>query len=225
MQYGALGDTFYFAFAINAADGEAYSPGFQSVSLYVAALGDAYDDPPVYTATLSDGDSRLLPGAGWPNGAWRVAIEASEANGFDVGDYAVFVSTAVGSVHPTAMIGQFRINETGAIPGTATASPPGQTTGYGTTYDEEGAVEASVVVTCQLLSVDESVTGAIYDSAVRSETSNGSGLIQFTGLFPGATYEFKRRSSSSVLANGYKITIPVSWTDDTYPLPPIIGSP
>lgn len=123
------------------------------------------------------------------------------------------------------MIGQFKLTENGAIPGTATASPPGQTTGYATTYDEDGVVETGVVVTCQLLSVDESVTGAAYDSAVRSETSNGSGLVQFTGLFPGATYEFKRRASSSTTANGFRITIPTTWAEDTFPLPPIIGTP
>lgn len=225
MQYGSLGETFYFAFAVNAADGGGYYPAFQSVNIYVHKFGDPYDQDPRYTVTLTEGDSRLIS-ATWPNGCWVCPIPATTANDFEAGGhYAVFARTTVGAVQPTAMIGQFKLTTDGSIPGSVTVSPANQTTGYATVYDEDGVAEAGVVVTCQLISVDNSITGRIFDSAVRSETSNGAGLVQFTGLFIGATYEFKRRTSSAVAATGYKITIPTTYTASTFPLPPIIGTP
>lgn len=100
----------------------------------------------------------------------------------------------------------------------------GQTTGYATTFNHAGVAEAGIVVTCQLLSLDSDITGIIGDSAVRTSTSDSNGLVQFTNLFLGAEYEFKRRVDDETDATGFIHTIPTD-AGATYELPPIIGTP
>ena len=107
MQYkdAALGDTVYFWFAVNAADGDAddgSAPLFD-VRLAGAAAGAA----PVLSGTPT-----LLTHANYSNGLYEIAVVATEGNGFAAGnEYAVFCNLAIGSpaVNPAGFVGSVRL--------------------------------------------------------------------------------------------------------------------
>jgi hypothetical protein len=83
-----------------------------------------------------------------------------------------------------------------------TPSDSGQVTGVLTCFDEGGKAEANVTITLKQTAVAEA-TGDAYDAAERTETSNAKGLVQFTGLFAGATYKWRRGISE----RWYTVTI------------------
>ena len=70
------------------------------------------------------------------------------------------------------------------------ASNPGQVTGFLHTYDENGAVEASVVISLRTMSSPGE--GLALDAAIRTATSDANGLATFVNLFVGTTYEIRR---------------------------------
>ncbi len=73
---------------------------------------------------------------------------------------------------------------------TVAASDSGLVTGYFYCYDEEGAVEEGVIVQSKMKSCVG--YGISYDVKTRSKTSDSDGLVEFTNLKPGATYQFRR---------------------------------
>lgn len=74
---------------------------------------------------------------------------------------------------------------------TVSASSPGFATGVLTCYDEDGAAEQSVQVMCQIID-GPGTAGLSYDSTIRTETSGADGVVQFTGMVIGATYDIWR---------------------------------
>lgn len=101
-----------------------------------------------------------------------------------------------------------------------TPSDAERTTGYFTCYNNAGDVEVGVSVTCEVAETSTGVVGQAYDSTIRTETSAGNGVVQFTNLVKGVTYTFVRGSSGK----RYNVTIPLT-AGDTYALPSIIGLP
>jgi hypothetical protein len=75
--------------------------------------------------------------------------------------------------------------------GTATAgaapTTPGTLIGQIVTLDEQGAVEAAVSVSVQMIE-GPGDRGVCYDSLVWTVTSDGAGLAEFDGIIPGARY-------------------------------------
>lgn len=78
-----------------------------------------------------------------------------------------------------------------------TPSPAGQMTGYWTCYSHLGVVESGVSVTMQLVDVPRGSKGLALDSRLRTVTSNGSGVAQFTNLFPGCRYKVYRGAADN----------------------------
>jgi len=76
------------------------------------------------------------------------------------------------------------------------ASDPGFISGYVYVYDEENVVESGVVVQMMVYSLPSSGTAVVADAAVRTETSDANGLVTFTNLLPGATYQWRRGDDS-----------------------------
>jgi len=80
----------------------------------------------------------------------------------------------------------------GIVPAPTSAA---ECTGYGYTYDEDGLIEASQAVICRLIE-EPNGGGRILEGADRTETSGVDGLVAFTKLLIGATYEFRRSGST-----------------------------
>jgi hypothetical protein len=72
-----------------------------------------------------------------------------------------------------------------------TPSPLGQTTLWATVYDEDGDPEEDVTITCRMVTAATG-TGSIFDFAIRSETSDAAGLVEFTKCVQGAVYQVRR---------------------------------
>lgn len=107
---------------------------------------------------------------------------------------------------------------------------PEQVTGYLYTYDEEGVIEAAVEVRSKVKEMtaitdtqSDLLHGFALDETVRTEVSDGTGLVSFSGLFKGVTYSFWRSSSDSG-GREFTVTIPED-AADPYELPSIIGLP
>lgn len=86
-----------------------------------------------------------------------------------------------------------------------TPSPAGQMTGYWTCYSHLGVVESGVSVTMQLVDVPRGSKGLALDSRLRTVTSNGSGVAQFTNLFPGCRYKVYRGTADN---KAFYVTLP-----------------
>ncbi len=103
-------------------------------------------------------------------------------------------------------------------------SLPGLTTGYLTTYSQLGVPEAAVEITATVERVTDpdvfDLVGISLDKTPRTEVSDAAGLIQFTNLFKGVTYTFKRGTNPA----GKTVPIPVE-AGPSYQLPLIVGNP
>ncbi len=73
------------------------------------------------------------------------------------------------------------------------ASNPSQVTGFLYTYDESGVVESGVTVNLRFRNL--AGTGIAFDTAIKTATSDATGLVTFTNLFPGAEYELRRETN------------------------------
>jgi hypothetical protein len=138
------------------------------------------------------------------DGTWTVSITAS---GFTFTPTSLSVS---GSMTPPV----YTLTSVSFTP-----SAPGAITGFYTCYDEDGATESGVQCTVTLVQLPAGTTGLAGDTTIRTETSNSSGIVQFTGLFPGAIYSFRRGDGAA-----RKVAIPADATSP-YALANIIGSP
>lgn len=101
----------------------------------------------------------------------------------------------------------------------AITAPPNAstTTGVGTTYDEEQVLEEGVSVNVQILD-GPGTDGIAYDSAVWTELSNVSGVVQFAGIVHGARYKIWRGDSKP---KAVEFTAPTTGT--SFDLPEVIG--
>ncbi|GAF90409.1 unnamed protein product [marine sediment metagenome] len=70
---------------------------------------------------------------------------------------------------------------------------PEQITGESYTYDEDGNAEEGVTLEMRFKSL--AGTGFVLSTAIRTETSDATGLVSFTNLFVGATYEMRREEN------------------------------
>ena len=100
-QYASIDDTVYFWFAGNDTSGSGGDGASPAADVRLA--GAAADAAPVYSPTPV-----LLSNAGYPAGAYEVAIVASAGNGFAVDNtYAVFCTLAIDAQNPTGFVGSF----------------------------------------------------------------------------------------------------------------------
>ena len=115
-------------------------------------------------------------------------------------------------------------------------SDPGFITGYLYCYDDEGVVEEDVYVYMVIYDEDDEEARG-YDTAIRSEKTDATGLVQFTNLFPGATYMLRRgetkiwtqletsyyRLNTNTLQKWRSVTIPAD-ASSPYALPNLFGT-
>ena len=76
-----------------------------------------------------------------------------------------------------------------------TAAPPDNpdvVTGTLITYDQNGAIEAGVIITIRAIQPMKGGTGSAYDSQSRTVLSDNNGLVSIPGLHPGVSYRIKR---------------------------------
>jgi hypothetical protein len=92
---------------------------------------------------------------------------------------------------------------------------PSQCTGYLTCYDPNGVAEPGVVISMKQETASQTTSYA-FDNTIRTETSDADGLVQFTGLWQGATYKMRRGNGPWI-----SITIPAA---STYAMPVVFGS-
>lgn len=98
-------------------------------------------------------------------------------------------------------------------------SAPGGVTGYWLCLGVNGLIESGVTVSMQAVEVPEGSTGLALDTTIRTTTSNGSGVAQFTDLVPGARYSAWRGTGSKRY-----ITIPED-ASGSLELNSLLGSP
>lgn len=101
-----------------------------------------------------------------------------------------------------------------------TPSNPGFTTGYATCYDQNGNILAGVTITAAMVQAGAADTGHVYDTVIATELSNASGLVQFSNLVLGATYQFTRGTKGTP----FNLTIPTT-AGSTFALPSFVGNP
>ena len=195
--------------------------GFKAV---VAATGSGAR---TVTVTVDDGsdpleNARVRFSEAWGSGTY---IGPTDVSGqvvlcLDDATYTVGISKGADySFTPTTLVVDGAKNVTYSMSAVSIDAPPNASTitGVQTEYDEEGVVEEGVEVSVQILE-GPGTDGIGYDSAVWTETSNGSGVVQFAGLLHGARYRIWRGDSK---ANAQTFTAPTS--GDSFNLTEIIG--
>jgi hypothetical protein len=100
-----------------------------------------------------------------------------------------------------------------------TPSAPGGVTGYWLCLGVNGLIESGATISMQAVEVPEGSTGLALDTTIRTATSNGSGVAQFTDLVPGARYSAWRGTGSKRY-----ITIPED-ASGSLELNSLLGSP
>jgi hypothetical protein len=189
---------------------------------YAALLANTGTGARTLTVTVNDGTDPL-EGAkvrftrnaedyiGTTNASGQVAF------GLDDGTWSVAITLAGYTFAPTTKVVSATGSQTYSMTAQSiTASEPGQVTGYLYAYDELGAVEAGVVYTLAMIRAATGY-GAGPDSKARTATSDALGLVQFTGMFPGATYSIQRGSSPVA---SFKVP---AGTTGNYSIPNVLG--
>ena len=147
--------------------------------------------------------------------------DASGEVSFSLDDatYALAISKPGHSFTPTTLVVDGDETETYSMTDAPISAPPSAstTTGVMTVYDEEQNVEESVKISVQI-TAGPGTDGIGYDSAVWTETSNGSGVVEFAGIVLGATYKLWRGDSK---ADAQTFTAPT--TGDSFNLVEVIG--
>jgi hypothetical protein len=139
----------------------------------------------------------------------------------DAATYSVVITKAGYQFTPTTKVVSATGSQTYSMTQVSiTPSAADQVTGYLTCYDETGAVDTAAEVTIQ--QIKAAGTGLACDGAERTETANGSGVVEFTGLFPGAQYTLWRGTKAT--AKPITFTLPANATDPTE-LNSIVGVP
>jgi len=90
-------------------------------------------------------------------------------------------------------------------------SDPGKSTGWVYCYNYDGEIESAVTIQVQQTATPE-IDSYAFDTTVYSGTSDEVGLVEFTGLWIGATYQARRASGawhSFVVPNAASFALPV----------------
>jgi len=168
------------------------------------------------TTALESASVRLTKGA-------ETYVSSTNASGqisfsLDDGTWSVAITLAGYTFAPTTLVVDGDKTQTYSMMlATVTPSEVSKVTGYWYTLDEEGEVEASVDI--ELRVVSSSLAGTAHDAAIRTETSDSNGLVQFTNLVKGAKYEARRGTTT----RWTQFTVPTTATTP-YALPDIWGS-
>jgi len=148
------------------------------------------------TITVDDGTDELENAfVRLTNGAETYAGNTSAAGVivFSVDDatWTVAITKSGYSFTPTTLVVNGDETQTYSMTGyTLTPSSPGNVTGYLYCYSELGVVEQYVDVELVVYTAD--IDGYGFDQAVRTSTSDATGLVEFTNLVPGMTYMMRR---------------------------------
>lgn len=170
-------------------------------SLDLPAVGAG---PYVITVTVQDHLSADL------EGAQVTAIEGAtrrqgttDSNGevvlyLDAATWSVVVSKTGYPQHTATLVVSATASVTYQLAASTITPPstPALATGVMTVLDELAAIEADVDVSVQLKS-GPGTAGNALDTAIRTETSSGTGYVEFTDLIRGATYYIWRGGASS----------------------------
>jgi hypothetical protein len=137
----------------------------------------------------------------------------------DDGTWTVAITLAGYSFTPTTLVISADGTNTYSMAATSiTPSTPPQTTGYWTVYDLNGTILPGATVQLRTANAPTSSTGLVLEDAIRTGTANSSGVVSFTGLFPGATYIANRAGST----RQFTITVPAT-AGTTVALGSIVG--
>ena len=105
MQYGELGDTFYFSAAVNDTTGSGIDGA--SAVCRVRLCGGAAGAAAIYSPTPT-----LLSHANHLDGSYEIAIAATAGNGFATNStYSVWFTISADSENPGAFLGQFALGK------------------------------------------------------------------------------------------------------------------
>lgn len=185
--------------AANAAATAAQITADHGSGSYVSSV--AGSGPFALTVTVNDGAAVLQNAVvELSEGAnnFRVTTNASGVAvfGLNAATYAVIITKDGYSFTPTTKV----VSATGSQTYSMTAlpisgSPAGQATGYGYTYNSSRVLAGGVVV--ELQQTASATAGLITNGTFVTATSAAiTGLVQFTGLFQGATYSLRIGSNS-----------------------------
>lgn len=116
------------------------------------------------------------------NGTWLVAI--TSPNTTFAGANLVVTGNQSASYSLTAI--------------SITPSAPGNVTGYWLVLGANGLPETGATISMQAVSVECGNPGLALDTAVRTASSDGSGVAQFTNLTPGVRYQAWRGTGAKV---------------------------
>jgi hypothetical protein len=185
--------------------------------------GDVWTGSAFGPRVVADWATYAVALAETPSGGYHYEGDMPAAIG-DPGIYDYLVCQQVGASpaisDPRVGAGQVVWDGSAETPPVITPSTPPTVTGYLIAL-RAGVRVAGAVVTCTQLRRPVTALGVVapgyaYDAAVRSATSNALGIVEFTGLSPGATYKLTKGTQSS------EVTIPVDATDP-YELPSLLG--
>lgn len=168
------------------------------------------------TTALESASVRLTKGAETYVSSTNVSGQVSFS--LDDGTWSVAITLAGYSFTPTTLVVDGDETQTYSMTlVTISASDPGFITGYWQCYDEDGVAEVGQTIQMRMKTC--SGYGVIYDSKIRSEVSDSTGLATFTNLDPGMTYQVRRGESGKWI----NVTIPSTATSP-YALQSIVGS-
>ena len=170
-----------------------------------------------YTVTINVKDTESSP-ANLENVTVRLSegsntfVQQTDANGDAVFaldaatyDYALTKNGYNGETGTTVVSDTATFNYDIALNNISASSGSLTSTGVLTVRDEEYAAESGVDISIQL-TAGPGVAGEALDTAVRTETSDVSGLVQFTNMIRGATYNVWRSDASSSVVFGTTAT-------------------
>jgi hypothetical protein len=148
---------------------------------------------------------------------------ASGVVSFSLDDAAWTVSiTSPGYLFTSAsLVVNNNINQSYSMIDAGGVSPslPGGVTGYWTCLSQMGVAESGVTVNIKVVDFSKRQSGIALDEAIRTGVSGTDGIVQFSNLTPGVTYEVWRGSSTK----RYQILVPSTATSP-YALGNIIGN-
>lgn len=196
-------------------------------AILAASTGGAGSGAYTLTVTVNDGATALQNATVRMTEGANTFTATTNASGvavfaLDAATYAVAITKDGYQFTPTTRVVSATASQTYSMTAvTITPSPADQVTGYLTTYDENGDVEADVDVTLRIKSAP-SDAGFALDSADRVATSDVNGLVEFPGMFPGARYSIWR--GTEIPQNPKSFILPTDATDPTA-LDSFVGTP
>jgi hypothetical protein len=158
------------------------------------------------TITIQTTLSVAIQGAtvtAWKNGSISGTL-ATNVSGvavlaLDAGTYSIVVTANGYQGNTGSLVVSGTTSQTYQLTAiTITPSPSGGVTGYLYTTDTTGTViQTGVVVEIQMTRTASGQTGEAISPVIKTVTSDSSGLAQFVGLTPGATYRFSTTRGTS----------------------------